>query len=173
MTPAPHDPRVLRRPIPLRVVLASFLLAFLLTLLPLNGFLLLLRPDFMALFLVYWTVREPKLMGGWTAFALGILSDVAESSTLGIHALGYSIAYAMTAQLRPRIQSFYAANQAVHVWPILLASQGVTALAALVLNQPLPAWPWWLQSPLTSALWVLLPYVLERQIPAREPSRVP
>ncbi|NDU91136.1 MAG: rod shape-determining protein MreD [Ferrovum sp.] len=158
-----QEPQILKRPATVRKVTLSFLLAFLLMLLPWSGPWLLLRPDFMVLLLVYWTVREPMLIGGWIAFSLGIVADVADSSTLGIHALGYSIVYFLAMHYRTRILSFYAANQALHILPILFASQLVTALAALVLKFPLPGWLWWFQTPFTALFWIALPALLERQ----------
>jgi rod shape-determining protein MreD len=172
MIGTPQEPQILKRPATVRTVALSFLLAFVLMLLPWSGPWLLLRPDFMALLLVYWTVREPMLIGGWIAFTLGIFADVADSSTLGIHALGYSIVYFLAIHYRTRILSFYAANQALHILPILFVSQLVTALAALVLKFPLPGWLWWFQTPLTALLWVALPALLEHQPARDEHSRV-
>ena len=164
MIAAPHASQVLRRPASLRGVVLSVVVGFILMMLPWHGWGLLLRPEFMVLLLVYWTIREPKLMGGWIAFVIGILADVSDSSTLGVHALGYSVVYFLASTYRPRILSFYAANQAAHIFPSLLASQIVTAVVALILNQPLPLWLWWLQSPITALLWLALPYLLERQL---------
>jgi rod shape-determining protein MreD len=172
MIAAPHASHVLSRPASLRAVVVSFVVGFILMMLPWRGWGLLLRPEFMALLLVYWTIREPKLMGGWVAFGIGILADVSDSSTLGVHALGYSVAYFLTSAYRPRILSFYATNQAAHIFPILLASQIVTAVVALILKQPLPFWLWWLQSPITALLWLALPFLLERQLLNDSSSRV-
>ena len=167
-----HEPQILKRPATRRLVATSFLVAFLFMLLPWSGPWLLLRPDFMALLLVYWTVREPMLIGGWIAFGLGIFADVADSSTLGIHALGYSITYFLAFHFRARILSFYAANQALHILPILFVSQIVTALTAWILKFPLPGWWWWFQSPFTALFWVALPALLEHQRVRDEHSRV-
>ncbi len=167
-----QEPQILKRPATVRLVTLSFLLAFLFMLLPWSGPWLLLRPDLMALLLVYWTVREPMLIGGWIAFSLGIFADVADSSTLGIHALGYSIIYFLAVYYRTRILSFYAANQALHILPILFVSQLVTALTALILKFPLPGWMWWFQAPFTALLWIALPALLEHQQVRDEPPRV-
>ncbi len=172
MSGAIHDSRILKRPATLRSVAISFLCAFLFMLLPWSGPWLLLRPDLMALLLVYWAIREPTLMGGWIAFGLGILADVADSSTLGIHALGYSLSYFLACHFRPRILSFYPANQALHVLPLIFASQLATTLTAWILKFPMPGWLWWLQSPFTALFWLALPAFLERQKTHNEPPRV-
>ena len=167
-----HEPQILKRPATRRLVATSFLVAFLFILLPWSGPWLLLRPDLMVLLLVYWTIREPMLMGGWIAFCLGILADTADSSTLGIHALGYSLSYFLASHFRPRILSFYTANQALHILPFIFASQLVTTAIALILKFPLPGWLWWLQSPFTALFWLVLPALLERQGALSDPPRV-
>lgn len=167
-----HESQILKRPATLRLVASSFLAAFLFMLLPWSGPWLLIRPDLMVLLLVYWTIREPMLMGGWIAFFLGLLADTADSSTLGIHALGYSVSYFLVSHFRPRILSFYAANQALHVLPFIFASQIITTVTALILKFPLPGLLWWLQSPFTALFWLALPAFLERQRAYSEPPRV-
>ncbi len=167
-----QEPQILQRPVTVKRVLASFVLAFLFMLLPWRGALLLLRPDLLLLLLLYWTVREPRVLGGWTAFTLGLLADAADSSVLGIHALGYSISHALAIQYRLRILSFYRLDQALHVLPLVLVSQAVTATVMFFLKTPQPHWFWWLQTPLTTLLWTLLPLWLERQSkPQAEPPR--
>ena len=167
-----REPQVLKRPATLRRVAGSFLVAFLFMLLPWSGPWLLLRPDLMVLLLIYWTIREPMLMGGWIAFCLGILADAADSSTLGIHALGYSLSYFLANHFRPRTLSFYTANQALHVLPFIFASQLTTTLTSLILKLPLPGWLWWLQSPFTALFWLVLPALLERQSTHPDSPRV-
>ena len=49
-------------------------------------------PDWVALVVIFWGIREPRLVGmGW-AFLLGLAMDVADASVLGQHALAYVLA---------------------------------------------------------------------------------
>ena len=46
-------------------------------------------PDWVALVVIFWGIREPRLVGmGW-GFLLGLAMDVADASVLGQHALAY------------------------------------------------------------------------------------
>lgn len=172
MPPFAQDPQILQRPVTLKRVLTSFLLAFLFMLLPWQGTWLLVRPDLLLLILLYWSVHEPRILGGWAAFTLGLLADAADSSVLGIHALGYSLSYALALHYRLRILSFYRLDQALHVLPLVLLSQAVTAGVMFFLKTPQPSGLWWLQTPLTTLLWAFLPFWLERQTSAQaEPPR--
>ena len=48
-------------------------------------------PDFLALVLVFWTIRQPRKVGMGVAFLFGLLMDVHHATLLGEHALGYSL----------------------------------------------------------------------------------
>ena len=48
-------------------------------------------PDFVALVLVFWCMRQPRLVGLGAAWALGLITDAGNGVLLGQHALAYSI----------------------------------------------------------------------------------
>ena len=79
------------RPVSLKDVYLTLIVAFLLYLLPWAGFGLLLRPDFVLLVLLYWMLRAPHLCNVGTAWMMGLLIDVASGSFFGQYALAYSI----------------------------------------------------------------------------------
>ena len=45
-------------------------------------------PDFLALVLFFWNVRQPRKVGMGVAFLFGLVMDVHQASLLGEHALG-------------------------------------------------------------------------------------
>ena len=49
-------------------------------------------PDWVALVLVFWSIREPRRVGMGAGFLLGVAMDVADVSLLGQHALAYVLA---------------------------------------------------------------------------------
>ena len=70
------------------VLPVSLLLALLLGLLPLPGVLQALRPYWLALVLAYWLLEEPRNGWAWaSAFALGLLADLAFGGLLGEQSL--------------------------------------------------------------------------------------
>src|SRR5207253_2899105 len=70
-------------------IIASFALALFLDFLPWRD--LRLVPDFVALVLAFWCVRQPRLVGLGIAWALGLVSDAGNGVLLGQHALAYSV----------------------------------------------------------------------------------
>ena len=76
-------------------IVATFIAAAMVNMMPWTGYAAWLRPDFVALVLLYWIIDQPRLVGFTAAFSLGLLMDVAEGALLGQHALSYTIlAYA-------------------------------------------------------------------------------
>ena len=71
-------------------------------------------PDWVALVLVFWYVREPRHVGMGSGFVLGLAMDVADSSVLGQHALAYVLAAYAGAWLSRRILWFPVAK-VVHI----------------------------------------------------------
>ena len=69
--------------------------ALMLNLLPWSGAWLWVKPDFVALVVLYWCVEQPRRVGFISAWVLGLLMDVGDGALFGQHALAYSIlAYA-------------------------------------------------------------------------------
>lgn len=117
-------------------------------------------PDWVALVLVFWSVREPRRVGMGTGFLLGLVMDVADASLLGQHALAYVlVAYAASAISR-RVLWFPLGQQALHVLPLLLVVQGVQFLVRAMPGVVLPGWPYFIGPFVGAALWAPLTFLL-------------
>lgn len=91
---------------PLGAVFISFILASLANLLPMSAQWSWLRPEFVALVVIYWTVTLPEQVGVGMAFAMGLAQDVLENSLLGQHALAFVVlAYVCSLSYR-RLRSY-------------------------------------------------------------------
>ena len=80
-------------------------------------------PDWVALVLVFWSIREPRRVGMGAGFLLGLAMDVADVSLMGQHALAYVLASYVATYLSRRILWFPIGQQALHVLPLLLIVQ--------------------------------------------------
>ena len=65
------DPNEVLRPVNPVFVALTLVVALLLNLLPLNQTALLLRPDFLALVLLYWCIQAPRYVGVSVAWVMG------------------------------------------------------------------------------------------------------
>src|SRR6476660_3455755 len=88
-------------PVRMSTIIASFALALFLDFLPWRD--LRLVPDFVALVLCFWCVRQPRLVGLGVGWSLGLLSDAGNGVLLGQHALAYSLRDLLSIWLPRRI----------------------------------------------------------------------
>ena len=158
LTPVARD--VMKRPAGLGFVFMSFAVAYLLCAMPWTGWLLLARPDFVLLALLFWTLNEPRMVGQGVAFALGLLMDVGDSMLLGEHALEYVLAVYLAQSLRVRILAFHLPEQTLHVAGIFVLSAFVLVVLNLVLGADFPGFAFLLSPLLTALLWAPATWVL-------------
>lgn len=117
-------------------------------------------PDWVALVLAFWSVREPLKVGMAAGFALGLVMDVCYGSVLGQHPLGYVLVAYLASGLSRRVLWFPLSQQALHILPILLAMQVVMAVARLLGGAAFPGWSYFLSSFSATILWMPLNYLL-------------
>ncbi len=134
MQPTYSSSRILQPVRPWFIVI-TMLIALLLNFLPASTWPWM--PDWVALLLIFWSIREPRHAGMGSGFILGLAMDVADSSLMGQHALAYVLAAYAATSLSRRILWFPLAQQALHVLPLMLSVQlvqfGVRAMPGAVL----------------------------------------
>jgi rod shape-determining protein MreD len=155
------------QPVRTSTIIMSFALALFLNFLPWRD--LRLVPDFTALVLVFWCIRQPRLVGLGVAWTLGLVIDAGNGVLLGQHALTYSLLAFLSIWLSRRILWFGPGLQALHIGAMLLAAQGVALLIRLAAGGEFPGWAI-LVGPLAGAmLWPLVTWLL--LLPQRRPER--
>ena len=154
-------------PVRTRTIVVSFVLALLLNFLPWRD--LRLVPDFVALVLVFWCVRQPRLIGLGVAWTLGLLADAGNGVLLGQHALAFSLLAFLSIWLSRRILWFGPWLQALHVGAMLLVAHAVTLLVRLAAGDAFPGWPIFVGPLAGAALWPVLSWLL--LIPQRSVER--
>jgi rod shape-determining protein MreD len=128
-------------PVRASTILGSLALALLVNFLPWKN--VALAPDLVALVLVFWCVREPRLIGLGAGWLLGLLIDVGNGVLMGQHALAYALLAFAAITLSRRVLWFPLWGQALHVAALLLFAQGVSALVRLAApaGQAIPELP--------------------------------
>lgn len=160
-------------PVKAGFIVFTLALALLANLLPWQGVLFWLHPDFAAVVLLYWCVQQPRKVGMGAGFVVGFLMDVANGSLLGQHALAYTVMTYAGIILHRRLQMFNPGQQMLHVLPLLLISQVIIVLTRLITGANFPGWGYFLASATGAALWPLLGAVLKiPQRPRHDPNAV-
>jgi rod shape-determining protein MreD len=145
---------------------ATLFVTMLVNLLPLTGWVLALRPDFVALVLLYWGIYQPRKIGFLPAFMLGLAMDVADGSLFGQHALAYSVMMFAAIALHRRVSMFDMRHQILHVLPILLVMQLIVLGVRQAAGGEFPGWWYFLSSITGAVLWPVTDLLLK--IPLRQ-----
>ena len=154
----PDSPQHILRPARISTILVSFVVALLLNFLPWKD--LRLVPDFVALVLTFWCIRQPRMVGLGVAWTVGLFTDAGNGVLLGQHALAYSLLAFLSLWLSRRILWFRMPQQMLHIAVLLLVTQGVVMMIRMGAGAGFPGWPL-LVGPLAGALlWPLLSWLL-------------
>jgi rod shape-determining protein MreD len=98
----------------------SVLVALILTVLPLPPWADVVRPAFLVLTVIYWSVNAPRAGGLAIGFVAGLLLDVFQGPVLGEHALALSLITYIAVREHQRIRSKPAIQQALIVFAALI-----------------------------------------------------
>ena len=112
-------------------------------------------PDFLALVLVFWNIRQPHKVGIGIAFLFGVLMDVHNAALLGERALAYSLLSYGAIALHRRVPWFGVPGKIAHVLPLFVLAQMITLLVRAAVGSGLPAWSYLLSGVTTALLWPL------------------
>jgi rod shape-determining protein MreD len=147
-------------------ILFTILAGLTLNLLPLPELLVLLRPDFLLLVLLYWIVYHPMRVNIGAAWLMGLVVDVAYGNLLGQYALAYALTAFICLGLRRRVLMFPLWQQTLHILPLLLLTQTIVLLIKLSSGASWAGPTFYLSSAFGAVLWLWLPPLL--QIPQRK-----
>jgi rod shape-determining protein MreD len=141
-------------------VMFSLLAALLLNWLPLHGLALALRPDFVGLVLLYWCTHKPYRVGIGVAWVMGILTDVADASLFGQHALAYVLLAYGGIVLHRRMLMFDLRQQTLQIFPVLFLTYLVYAGVHWKVHGYV-AWEYFFGCVMSVVLWAPLTMLLQ------------
>lgn len=94
------------------VILLTFLVAFVLAVLPLPSWLLWGRPEWVVLTLIYWCIALPQRVGIATGLVMGVGMDVLEGAILGQNAFAMVVVALLSLILYQRLRVYSLWQQA-------------------------------------------------------------
>jgi rod shape-determining protein MreD len=146
----------------------SLAVALLLNLLPPTR--LIGYPDWVALALTFWCVREPRRVNVGIAWMFGFAMDIADAALLGQHALCYAVLAYLATSLSRRLQWFPVSQQAMHVLPLMLGTQLLMLFTNYIAGGMFPGWGFFVSSFTSALLWPVVSFLL--LLPQRQPENV-
>lgn len=110
------------------IIALSFIIALMLTALPMPEWATLWRPAWVALVLIYWCMALPGRTGVLVGWSVGMLLDVMAGTLLGQHALALAVIAFIAHKLHRRVR-------VLPVW-----QQGLTVFGLVFVFQALVLW---------------------------------
>jgi len=167
---APHE---ILLPVRAGFIMFTLIAALLANLLPWSGAALWIKPDFVALVVLYWCIEQPRKFGFIAPWLLGLFMDVADGTLFGQHALSYSILAYAGIVLHRRVLGFTGTAQVVHVVILLLMNDLIVLVVRALAGADFPGFQYFIGSFVAGALWLPLGVLLKLpQRPKVDPDHV-
>ena len=142
------------------IIAMSFIIAIMLTALPLPDWAVNWRPDWVAVVLIYWCMAVPDRIGIFIAWFLGLLLDVQQGNILGQNALSMTLIVFLTINSYQRMRAYPLLQQAVLVCFYLLLYKLVMLLILVYLGLNKSDWTYWMPAITSMLLWPWLFIIL-------------
>jgi rod shape-determining protein MreD len=139
-------------------IIATLAGALFMNMLPWSGYALWIKPDFVALAVLFWCIEQPRRIGFTIAWLLGLLMDVADGSLFGQHALAYAILAYAGLVLHRRVRMFPLSAQVLHILPLLLMNDLIVLLIRMLAGGDFPGTAYFLGSVVGAALWPVVAF---------------
>lgn len=166
-------PQEILLPVKPGFIFFTLIVALLLNLLPWSGAWLWIKPDFVALVVLYWCIDQPRKVGFAGAWLLGLFMDVADGTLFGQHALAYTILAYAGIVLNRRVRMFAMTPQVLHVIPLLLVNDLIVLAIRALGGADFPGFQYFLGSFVAGALWPVIAVLLKLpQRPRSDPDHV-
>jgi rod shape-determining protein MreD len=131
----------------------TVLFALVLTLLPMPEWTVWLRPAWVMMVLIYWSMTSPQHVNVGTAWTVGIILDVLNGTLLGEHALALVIVTYFVVRMHSQLRVYPILQQAIWVFLFVLLYQFVLFCVQGFLGELPKTWLYWSSSATSMLLW--------------------
>ena len=101
---------------PKLIIFITLILACLLALLPMPGWTIWLKPAWVLLILIYWSMTTPYQVGIGTAWMMGIIVDLLNGTLLGEHALAYTLVIYLVSRMHMQLCMYPMLQQGLSIF---------------------------------------------------------
>ena len=144
------------------VVWLSSLVALLLTIVPIPTEIEVYRPQWLALFVIYWTMALPQGVSVGHGFFFGLLLDVLTGTTMGENALSLSLISFIAYQTHSRLRVFPYFQQALSVLALLFIQKIVSFLVLGMTLGVTTETNYWISPFIGTLLWPSIFFLLRK-----------
>ena len=148
------------------IIVISFIVALMLTAMPLPDWASNWRPAWVAMVLIYWCMALPHRIGIGIGWFMGILLDVLQGTLFGQNAIGLAILAYFTLKFHQRMRMFPLTQQALLVCLFVLVYQLLSLWVRGIMGVPPKSWTYWMPAFTSMVLWPWL-FIILRDIRRR------
>jgi rod shape-determining protein MreD len=131
----------------------TVLLAIIAQVIPLPDWLSVVRPSFVALVIIYWSVYAPHAGGIFAPWLAGLALDVFKGEVLAQNALAVALVAYITMSFHQRLRNQTLIQQSIFVFLMLLLNEGVLWAIEGWSGHAMST-PWrWIQPMIGAMLW--------------------
>ena len=142
-------------------VVTTLIVGLALAVLPAPRVLDILRPDFLLLIVIYWSLRTPRFAGLMFAWLCGLSIDALQGIVLGQHALGFLVVGAFAHRWQLRLRIFPIWQQASAVLAMLFVYEMLMFYVDGIVGQPVVTWLRFLPVLTGALIWPILVATLD------------
>jgi rod shape-determining protein MreD len=149
------------------IIPITFIIAFILTLLPMPTWTIWLRPAWILLILIYWAIVLPERVSIGTAWIAGLFLDVLDGTLLGEHALALSIVIYLVDHFHTRLRMYPLLQQVMSIFLLVLFYQFILYGIQWVIGSAPSSSLYWMSSVTSMLLWPWVYYMMRDRVAAR------
>ncbi len=135
------------------IIAFSFVIALILTVVPLPDWVKPLRPEWVGLTLIYWAIALPHRVGVGTAWTLGLMLDVLKGGILGQHGLALAVIIYLMLKVHQQFRVYPLWQQALIIGALILLNQMLVLWINGIVGLESGGWSYWLPSITSAILW--------------------
>lgn len=143
------------------LIASSFMVSFLLCILPLSNLVMVFWPLLLPMVLIYWVINIPHRINIGIAWLLGLVLDALYGSLLGSHALACCIVAYFAYRWHRKLHMFPVWQQASSVLVLLYVYQGLLICIQGIIGQLNSIHWFWIAPVISMLLWPWLSLLLD------------
>ena len=144
------------------IILTTFVVACILTIVPLPDKLVIFRPEWVSLVLIFWCMIVPHRVGVFSGWCMGLFMDVLYGTLLGQYALTMSVLAFLTYKLQTRLRLYPLLQQSMIIMLLIALQQMMGLWIKGISGQAPNNITYWLPSLTSTLVWPVVAIILHK-----------
>jgi rod shape-determining protein MreD len=143
------------------LLIGSFILSFMLDIIPLPGNFIFLRPEFTLVVLIYWVLYLPRDYNIGLGFIVGIFLDLLSGTVLGEHAIIFVLISYFLALFHRQIRFYSVAQQMLMILGLIVFDKTILLAMGHFSGEKVPLFFYLLSILVSWGVWFLVEFYLD------------